>query len=109
MLDYNEISPGVRDLVREINEVHGIETCDSGDGSNYEAGMGCALPDKHVFMKFDERAEAEAAQTKLQQIYPDATVQITDPDPNPGDFVLLYPEGVTEVFTEHIIYDKQPA
>ncbi len=97
-MDYNEISPGVRDLVREINEVHGIKTCDSGDGSNYKEGMECALPDKHVFMHFNTRPEAEAAQSRLQKLYPEATVQITDsaPDPEPGDFVLLYPEGCTE-------------
>lgn len=93
MLDYNKIAPGVRDLVRELNEVHGIKTCDSGDGSNFAAGMSCALPDRHVFMRFDTRVAAELAQAQLELIYPRATVQITDPDPSPGDFVLLYPDG----------------
>ena len=94
-IDYNEISPGIRDLVREINEVHGIQTCDSGDGSNYRAGMECALPDKHVFMYFATRGAAKDAQGRLQKLYPDATVQITDPDIDPGDYVLLWPDGVS--------------
>ena len=38
-----EVSPGVRALVKWLNDQMFI-TCDSGDGSNYEEGMGCALP-----------------------------------------------------------------
>jgi hypothetical protein len=38
-----ELSPGVKSLVVWLNE-HGFETCDSGDGTNHAAGMGCAVP-----------------------------------------------------------------
>jgi hypothetical protein len=91
--DYSIISEGVRDLVREIREVHSMETCDSGDGSNYQEGMECALPDRHVFMYFEERVEAENAKIYLAEQYPEACVQITDEDDNEGDFVLLWPDG----------------
>lgn len=48
-LDPEEISPGVRALVFALREA-GLFTVDSGDGSNYEAGMGCAMPYPHVFI-----------------------------------------------------------
>ena len=96
MINYDEISPGVRDLVRELNEVHGFVTCDSGDGSNYEDGMTCAYPDRNVFMHFDTRQAAQSAKSRLELLYPSATVQITDEDELPGDAVLLWPDGITE-------------
>lgn len=44
-----EISPGVRKLVKWLN-IYGFKTTDSGDGSNYKNGMECALEFPHVFM-----------------------------------------------------------
>lgn len=44
----DDVSPGVRHLVDLLNAA-GYETTDSGDGSNHAAGMGCALPYRHVF------------------------------------------------------------
>lgn len=41
------LSPGVRDLVVDMREA-GFYTTDSGDGSNYAAGMECAVPFKMV-------------------------------------------------------------
>lgn len=46
-LDPATLSPGVRDLVLALRE-RGLMTTDSGDGSNYANGMGCALPYHHV-------------------------------------------------------------
>jgi len=48
-LDPSDLSPGVRELVVALREA-GLFTTDSGDGSNYEAGMGCAMPFPHVFV-----------------------------------------------------------
>lgn len=46
-INYDALDPGIRAMVRAINE-WGWETCDSGDGS--KAGeMECALPYPHVF------------------------------------------------------------
>lgn len=45
--DYDQLDPGIRDVVRAIHE-WGWKTCDSGDGS--KAGtMECALDHPHVF------------------------------------------------------------
>jgi hypothetical protein len=48
-IDPEELSPGVRALVFALREA-GLFTVDSGDGSNYEAGMDCAMPYPHVFI-----------------------------------------------------------
>ncbi len=48
-VDPSSLSPGVRMLVEAPREA-GLEATDSGDGSNYEAGMECALPFPHVFI-----------------------------------------------------------
>jgi len=45
-----KLSPGVRDLVVWLNE-QGFVTCDSGDGSNYEMGMGCAVPEPMIVIE----------------------------------------------------------
>jgi hypothetical protein len=47
-VSYDELDPGIRDLVRRLNDA-GIETCDSGDGETKVATMACALPFAHVF------------------------------------------------------------
>ena len=49
--DYDQISLGIRDLVRELREEHQMDTIDSGDGSNFVGGMECAIPERHVFME----------------------------------------------------------
>lgn len=43
------LSPGIRDLVVALREA-GFNTVDSGDGSNHEEGMGCAVPFKMIAM-----------------------------------------------------------
>lgn len=48
------LSPEVRDLVVWLNE-QGFETTDSGDGSNFKAGMEGALSFPHVFMKAEPK------------------------------------------------------
>jgi len=47
-LDLSSVNPGVRELVRRLNE-SGFNTTDSGDGkTNIESGMECAIPIPHV-------------------------------------------------------------
>lgn len=55
-----EVSPGVRELVRRLNEC-GFTTCDSGDGSNFAAGMECADPVAHVHMRIEPREGVPAS------------------------------------------------
>ena len=45
--DYSKICPGARDLVKRLHEL-GLETTDSGDGSNHAEGMEGALPFVHA-------------------------------------------------------------
>lgn len=49
---YDELDPGIRDLVRFLRERHGFNTTDSGDGSK-AATMDCAMPFPHVVIKID--------------------------------------------------------
>ena len=98
-VNYEEISPGVRDLVREINEDLGFETCDSGDGSNFEAGMSCAIPVRHVFMSFPNKEETDKAVAVLEERYPDAKVCIMDEEDgsrtaeSATHYVAIFPDG----------------
>lgn len=65
MLD--QISPGIREVVRFLRE-HGFETTDSGDGTS-NAGMGCAIDIPHVHMACEPDAlilEAERLATLLR-------------------------------------------
>lgn len=92
-IDYDKISPGIVDLVRELNEVHGIETSDSGDGSHHALGMKCAHPARHVFMHCFTQKQGYRLKERLEGLYPDALVQVTDPDPSKDAWVLLWPDG----------------
>jgi len=49
-----ELSLGIRRLVNLLNR-NGFETTDSGDGSNYEAGMECALPCPNVYVTVEPK------------------------------------------------------
>jgi len=91
-IDYDSISPGIVDLVRELNEVHGIETSDSGDGSLHAAGMTCAHPARHVFIQCFTQKDAYKLKDRLEFLYPDALVQVTDPDPSGDGWVMLWPD-----------------
>ena len=56
------LDPGIAWLVTALHSV-GFRTCDSGDGSNWEKGMTCALPYRHVVIMCapwqDAKAETE--------------------------------------------------
>lgn len=56
------LSPGVKDLV-VLLDAAGFTTVDSGDGSNFEAGMECATPFPMVAMLVNP-AENLVAETK---------------------------------------------
>ena len=88
------ISPGVRELVAELNG-QGFVTTDSGDGSNYVEGMECALPFRHVFGFVPDNATLEECAERLQELYPDARVEVSYSPGEPGLF-MIYPDGSPE-------------
>jgi len=92
-INYDSISPGIVDLVRELNEVHGVETSDSGDGSHHALGMKCAHPARHVFMHCFTQKAGYRLKARLEELYPDALVNVTDPDPSGDAWVMLWPDG----------------
>ena len=59
MIDYSEIDPGVRRLVRWLNE-RGYETCDSGDGSKAPE-MECAFAVANVTIEAHPASLANCA------------------------------------------------
>lgn len=65
-IDYDALDPGIREVVRAINE-WGWRTCDSGDGS--KAGtMGCALDHPHVFCEADVASLVADAHTLANRL-----------------------------------------
>lgn len=92
-INYEDLNPGIRDLVREIREVHGLETTDSGDGvTNVALGMEGALEERHVFIVVELDAMVEATEYLAEQ-YPDAWVELSW---SPGQFpnIMILPDGI---------------
>lgn len=101
LIDYSELSPGIRDLVKELREVHHMGTSDSGDGTNFANGMEHALEERHVFIVCE--VDNMVAKTKyLSEQYPDAWIELSwSPGQSPIIMVLpdglVVPSGVSEV------------
>lgn len=94
-IDYDQLNPGVRGLVKELREVYRINTTDSGDGTNFKNGMGGAMEEVHVFIQV--AAEDLFPITKeLHSYYPEAHIDSRwSPDSNPESaFILLFPDGI---------------
>lgn len=99
--DLEEVSPGVRDLVKELRAA-GYETTDSGDGSNFKEGMECALPMRHVFgvvspdqplREFAKRLNALLPTLSCMPDVPNARVEVSY-SPNDDTAVwCLFPDG----------------
>jgi hypothetical protein len=92
-LDYSTLNPGIRDLVKELREVHGLETCDSGDGvTNVEAGMEGALEERHVFILVELDRMIETTKF-LSEDYPDAWVECSW-SPGQEANIMIFPDGL---------------
>ena len=92
-IDYSTVNPGVRTLVRELREEHGLDTCDSGDGvTNAAAGMECTLPYRHVFMQVPF-AEMERSAIGLSFTYPEAHIECTWCPGEVRCIIMLLPDG----------------
>lgn len=77
-----EVSPGIQYAVRRMRD-WGYQTTDSGDGSNFEAGMECALEFPHVFAQLEDLnfafTQANNLQYLLEKEFPgkDVTVEMS--------------------------------
>lgn len=91
MNGYKDISPGVRDLVRELRQVHGMNTVDSGDGTNFANGMGCSYNVRHVFMSSFLDSLIKDTQYVADN-YPDAKVECSW-SPGEDAIIMMWPDG----------------
>lgn len=91
-VDYEQLNPGIRDLVRELREVHKFETTDSGDGTNYANGMECAMKERHVAMVTEPTVMVYDA-VRLQDLYPDAYIECSWSPKDADAVLLLFPDG----------------
>ena len=92
-IDYETLNPGIKDLVRELREVHCMDTTDSGDGeTNVALGMEGALTERHVFILVELDDMIEATEYLAEQ-YPKAWVECSySPGQSPN--ILLLPDGM---------------
>ena len=90
--DYDSLSPGIRDIVRELHR-HGYHTTDSGDGTNFKEGMEGALPMRHVFGVLLDGENLRTVGDDLLAMYPAAKVEVSY-SPNDGQAVFaIFPDG----------------
>lgn len=90
-IDYDKLSPGIRQLVRQLRQ-DGFETTDSGDGSSHAAGMEGALPFRHVFIKCDTPAMMLIDTRFLAREYSEARVECSW-SPGEPPVILFRPDG----------------
>lgn len=100
--DREGLSPGIRLLVEGLNAV-GYHTCDSGDGSNWEAGMGCALPYRHVMVipaPWQDTAE-EVLRIRRYLVWlgleHEFDVAQSDPEPGISDVIFVQDSNAKEI------------
>lgn len=86
-----EISPGVLDLVTELQKL-GYNTTDSGDGSNFEEGMEGALPYRHVFGTLSITSDLIEEAIKLQEHFPKARIEVSY-SPGESAVFMVFPDG----------------
>lgn len=99
----SDLSPGIRNLVLAMREA-GFKTVDSGDGTNYENGMACAVPFKMVACVVPQEqafAEADRLHSFMKEYEPGWVWQV-DLSYNPGDRVcmLVVAEQDTDMIQE---------
>jgi hypothetical protein len=105
--DYEQLNPGIRDLVKTLHEL-GYETSDSGDGkTNIEAGMDWGFDFRHVcgpIDGYDMITFAVSMKSKLLSEYPDVRVEVswsTDDGNSPAMF-MVQPDGISQEDIERL-------
>ena len=88
--NYNNLDPGIRDLVRDLN-TRGFITTDSGDGVS-KPEFARVLHERHVFIACDP-SNMVAKTEELAAIYSDAWVECSwSPGQSPN--ILILPDGI---------------
>ena len=77
------LSPGIRKTVLWLHNL-GFDTTDSGDGSNYKAGMECAMPYPHVCIVAPP-SELASACDRLRGFLSAKGVDVQPIGPDPDD------------------------
>ena len=99
MVNYNELDPGIVDVVRFLNK-HGFTTTDSGDGvtkfnSSCEPLMQCAIPFPHVISTttpatlIDEATRMQALFDGAVGVFDDWTVEANFKPSEPDTAILF--------------------
>ena len=89
-INYNNLDPGIREFVRELNDA-GFVTTDSGDGVS-KPEFARVLHERHVFIVVELDAMIEATEL-LAEKYPDAWVECSwSPGQEPN--IMILPDGI---------------
>lgn len=89
---YSRLTPGIRDLVKELREAR-FDTCDSGDGvTNVEMGMEGAQEERHIYMMVTLDNMVEETK-RLAKLYPDAWVEMSW-CPTQEPILMILPDGL---------------
>jgi hypothetical protein len=83
-VNYEEMDPGIRRVVRWMNEVVRIETCDSGDGVS-KKDMECALDVPNVAAEYTSLGTAQYAADRLL-----VELRRLGKEPEQGDIQVTY-------------------
>jgi hypothetical protein len=90
MIDYEELDPGIRVLVKELND-RGVITSDSGDGVSKPFDER-VFHERHVVV-LTTTDDMRACTQALSDFYPDAWVELSwSPGQVPN--ILMFPDGV---------------
>ena len=87
-----ELCEGTRELVELLNQ-NGFRTTDSGDGSHFVSGMGCAIQEPMVVIQLDDNQSIRGESNRLQDFL--MTNGVESPsiqasyDPSDGIAVIL--------------------
>lgn len=92
-LDYTKLNPGIRDIVRELREVHGMQTTDSGDGTNFANGMEGAIEERHVYIQVTVDTFFSEGR-RLKGLYPEAHIEATWWPASDTAMLLFFPDGI---------------
>lgn len=90
-INYDELSPGIRGAVKWLRD-NGFNTCDSGDGSNFEQGMECAWEQPMVIIAVSREkllSEADRLLALLEAEGVPLTPQGGDDPHEPQDCVMV--------------------